>query len=131
MTRAENESDKPTGGNSTGTGTTGTARRELVLIAMMLVMFMAAIEATIVATAMPSIVSVLGGFRLFSWVFSVFLLCQAITIPIYGKLADLYGRKPVFFGGTGLFLLAVVVLILCLLIPRGISPKNNLSARNQ
>ncbi|MBU2645599.1 MFS transporter [bacterium] len=81
-------------------------KRGAVLAAMMLAMFMAAIEATIVATAMPTIVSVLGGFELFSWVFSIFLLCQAVTIPIYGKLADLFGRKPVFFFGTGLFLVA-------------------------
>ncbi|MGH6945610.1 MAG: MDR family MFS transporter [Geminicoccaceae bacterium] len=67
--------------------------------------FMAAVEATIVATAMPSIVADLGGFRLFTWVFAVYLLTQAVTIPIYGKLADLYGRKRVFFAGASLFLL--------------------------
>ncbi len=79
--------------------------RPLVLASVMLAMFMAAVEATIVATAMPSIVGDLGGFSLFSWVFSVFLLMQAVTIPIYGKLADLYGRKPVFVFGTAVFLL--------------------------
>lgn len=56
-------------------------------------MFMAAIEGTIVATAMPNIVADLGGFRLYSWVFSGFLLMQAITTMIFGKLADLFGRK--------------------------------------
>src|SRR5262249_24515363 len=47
-----------------------------------------------------------GGFHLFSWAFAVFLLTQAVSIPIYGRLADLYGRKPVFFAGTSLFLVA-------------------------
>ncbi len=78
--------------------------RKIVLISIMLAMFMSAIEVTIVATAMPSIVAELGGFSLFSWVFSAFLLSQAVTIPIYGKLADLYGRKPVFTFGIIVFL---------------------------
>ncbi|OUM85475.1 MAG: MFS transporter [Bacillus thermozeamaize] len=81
------------------------SRRPLVLAAVLMAMFMAAVEGTIVATAMPSIVGDLGGFPLYSWVFSIFLLTQAISIPIYGRLADLYGRKPVFAAGAGLFLL--------------------------
>ncbi|HVZ07328.1 MDR family MFS transporter [Rhodopila sp.] len=66
--------------------------------------FMAAVESTIVATAMPTIVADLGGFNLFSWVFAVYLLTQAVTIPVYGRLADVYGRKRVFYAGAGLFL---------------------------
>lgn len=84
-------------------------RRPFVLAAVMLAMFMAAIEATIVATAMPSIVAELGGFSLFSWVFSVYLLMQVITIPIYGKLADLFGRIPVFTVGVIIFLIGSVL----------------------
>jgi EmrB/QacA subfamily drug resistance transporter len=53
---------------------------------------------------MPTIVAELGGFHLFSWTFAAYLLAQAVTIPIYGRLADLYGRKRVFFAGAGLFL---------------------------
>jgi EmrB/QacA subfamily drug resistance transporter len=79
-------------------------RRPFVLVAVMLAMFMAAIEATIVATAMPSIVAELGGFSLYSWVFSVYLLMQVITIPVYGKLADLFGRIPIFTIGVVIFL---------------------------
>ena len=67
-------------------------------------MFMAAIEATIVATALPTIVAKLGGLALYSWVFSAFLLMQAVTIPIYGKLSDLFGRKHVFIAGILIFL---------------------------
>lgn len=80
-------------------------KRGFVLVAVMLSMFMGAIEGTIVSTAMPSIVADLNGFSLFSWVFSSFLLIQTITIPIYGKLADLFGRKPVFVFGIGVFLI--------------------------
>ncbi|MHA0855066.1 MFS transporter, partial [Serratia nematodiphila] len=85
------------------------AHRPLILIACMLAMFMSAIEATIVATAMPTIIGDLGGFSLLGWVFAVYLLAQAITIPIYGRLADLYGRKRVFFFGATLFLLGSVL----------------------
>lgn len=85
------------------------AHRPLILIACMLAMFMSAIEATIVATAMPTIIGDLGGFSLLGWVFAVYLLSQAITIPIYGRLADLYGRKRVFFFGATLFLLGSVL----------------------
>src|SRR5580692_6099521 len=79
-------------------------RRTLVLAACLMATFMAAVESTIVATAMPTIVAELGGFSLFSWVFAIYLLSQAVSIPIYGRLADIYGRKAVFFAGAGLFL---------------------------
>ena len=79
--------------------------RRLVLAAVMMAIFMAAIDLSIVATAMPTIVADLGGFHLFSWTFAAYLLAQAVTIPIYGRLADLYGRKRVFFAGASLFLL--------------------------
>ena len=81
------------------------ARRSLVLAACIMATFMAAVESTIVATAMPTIVAELGGFSLFSWVFAVYLLCQAVSIPVYGRLADIYGRKRVFYAGAGLFLI--------------------------
>ena len=80
------------------------ARRKLVLAACLMATFMAAVESTIVATAMPTIVADLGGFSLFSWVFAVYLLTQAVSIPVYGRLADIYGRKKVFYAGAGLFL---------------------------
>jgi len=80
-------------------------RRTLVLAACLMATFMAAVESSIVATAMPTIVADLGGFNLFSWVFAVYLLTQAVSIPVYGRLADIYGRKRVFYIGAGLFLI--------------------------
>ncbi|MFV8904821.1 MDR family MFS transporter [Serratia fonticola] len=94
---------------NTSSSTAQVAHRPLILLACMLAMFMSAIEATIVATAMPTIIGDLGGFSLLGWVFSVYLLAQAITIPIYGRLADIYGRKPIFFFGATLFLLGSVL----------------------
>lgn len=70
----------------------------------MCTMMLAAMDTTIVSTAIPQIVGDLGGFAHFSWVFSIYLLAQTVTIPIYGKLADLLGRKPVLMAGTLLFL---------------------------
>ena len=70
---------------------------------------MAAIEGSIVATAMPSIVGDLGGFDLFSWVFTAYLLTQAVSVPIYGRLADLYGRKRLLMIGIALFLAGSVL----------------------
>jgi len=83
---------------------TGDRRRTLVLCACLMATFMAAVESTIIATAIPTIVADLGGFGLFSWVFAIYLLTQAVSIPVYGRLADLYGRRRVFFIGAGLFL---------------------------
>ena len=79
--------------------------RRLVLAAVMMAIFMAAMNISIVATAMPTIVAELGGFHLFSWTFAAYLLTQSVTIPIYGRLSDLHGRKRVFFVGLSLFLL--------------------------
>jgi len=79
-----------------------------VLAGLVLAMFMSAIEGTIVATAMPDIAASLGGFSLYAWVFAGYLLMQAVTTPLFGKAADLVGRKPVFVAGVGLFLIASV-----------------------
>src|SRR3954452_9706619 len=84
-------------------------RRPLVLASVMAAMFMIAIEATIVSTAMPQIAGQLGDLHLYSWVFSAFLLAQTATTVVFGKLADLYGRKPVMLVGIGVFLLGTVL----------------------
>nr|WP_260320327.1 MDR family MFS transporter [Peribacillus simplex] len=80
-------------------------KRPFILTAIMLAMFMNAIEGTIVSTAMPAIVSDLGGFSLYSWVFSGYLLMNAVTVLIYGKLSDILGRKPVLLFGITVFLI--------------------------
>jgi EmrB/QacA subfamily drug resistance transporter len=79
------------------------SERGPVLIALMLSTGLVAIDSTIIATAVPSIVSNLGGFSQFPWLFSVYLLAQAVSVPIYGKLADIFGRKPIMLFGIGLF----------------------------
>jgi EmrB/QacA subfamily drug resistance transporter len=78
--------------------------RPLVLVAVITAMFMIAIEATIVSTAMPQIVGQLGGLQLYSWVFSAFLLTQTATTMVFGKLSDILGRKRVMLWGIAIFL---------------------------
>jgi EmrB/QacA subfamily drug resistance transporter len=79
--------------------------RPLVLISVMLAMFVSAVEATIVTTAMPVIASDLGGFSRYSWIFSAYLLMSTVTVLVYGKLADLFGRKPILFIGMTIFII--------------------------
>lgn len=86
------------------------SERGPLLLAVMLSIGLVAIDATILATAVPAVVEDLGGFTSFPWLFSIYLLAQAVSVPIYGKVADLYGRKPVMLLGIGLF---VVGSLLC------------------
>lgn len=86
------------------------SERGPILLAVMLSIGLVAIDATILATAVPSVVGDLGGFAQFPWLFSVYLLTQAVSVPVYGKLADLFGRKPVMLVGVTLF---VVGSLLC------------------
>ena len=85
------------------------SERGPVLVGIMLSTALVAIDATVIATAVPSIVASLGGFAEFPWLFSVYLLAQAVTVPVYGKLADVFGRKPVMLVGIGLFLLGSIL----------------------
>ncbi len=91
--------------------------RGLVLCAALTATFMPAVESSIVATAMPTIVGELGGFALFSWVFAAYLLTMAVMIPIYGRLADIYGRKRVFFVGAGIFMVGTALCGLATSMP--------------
>jgi MFS family permease len=86
-----------------------TTHRTLVLAAVMAANFMIAIEATIVSTAMPQIVGQLGGLPLYSWVFAAFLLTQTATTVVFGKLADLAGRKTVMLVGIAIFLFGSIL----------------------
>lgn len=78
--------------------------RTVIVAALLLSMFMAAMEATVVATAMPTVIAELGGIRLYGWVGASYLLASTVTVPLYGKLADRHGRKPVLLLGIALFL---------------------------
>jgi EmrB/QacA subfamily drug resistance transporter len=78
--------------------------RPLTVVGVLLAMFMAAMEATVVGTAMPTVVEKLGGIEYYGWVGAVYLLTATVTMPLYGKLADLYGRKPIMLLGMAVFL---------------------------
>ena len=65
---------------------------------------LAVLDLAVVSTAMPTVVTQLGGLELYAWTFSAYLLSSTVAVPIYGKLADLYGRKPTFLVATGIFL---------------------------
>ena len=71
------------------------SERGPILISLMLSTSLVALDSTVIATAVPSIVNSIGGFAQVPWLFSIYLLAQAVTVPIYAKLSDLYGRKPV------------------------------------
>ncbi|MFO7546598.1 MAG: MDR family MFS transporter [Trueperaceae bacterium] len=98
----------PTDGAIAMTEPAPVTRRAFVLACLVLAMGLAAVEGTIVATAMPSIVAGLGGFEYYAWVFSAFLLAQAVSTPIFGRVADVYGRKPVLIWGLVAFLAASI-----------------------
>ncbi len=85
------------------------SERGPVLIGIMLSTALVAIDSTVIATAVPSVVASIGGFAQFPWLFSIYLLAQAVTVPVYGRLADLFGRKPVMLFGIGLFLVGSIL----------------------
>src|SRR4051795_10301839 len=75
-----------------------------ILGAILLGMFLAALDQTIVGPVLPTIVTQLQGADLYTWVVTIFLLTSTVTVPIFGKLSDLYGRRPLLLFGIGLFL---------------------------
>lgn len=84
-------------------------RTILTTVGIMLGLFMASMETTVIATAMPTIVSQLGGLTIYSWAFSVYMLASTTTVPIYGKLSDIYGRRPVFAASMVIFLIGSIL----------------------
>ncbi len=79
-------------------------RRRVVTAGVMLGMFLAALEATVVGTAMPTVIASLGGLDRYSWVFSAYLLTSTVTVPVWGRLSDLYGRRLFYLIGVAFFL---------------------------
>lgn len=107
----QHERDGMTGYMTTETedGVGFRSKRGPILIALMLSTGLVAIDSTIVATAVPSIVEDIGGFSSFPWLFSAYLLAQAVSVPVYAKLSDVLGRKPIILSGIGLFLLGSIL----------------------
>ena len=83
-------------------------RRALTVFSLLLVTFMAAMEVTVVSTAMPTVISDLGGIEHYAWVFTAYIVASTVTVPILAKLGDLYGRKPIMMLGIALFLIGSV-----------------------
>lgn len=81
----------------------------MVVAGLLAAMFIGALDATVVATATPHMIKDLHGETLFSWVFAIYTLTTCVATPIFGKLADLFGRKPVFAAGIGLFVLGSIL----------------------
>ena len=75
------------------------------VLGVLLAMLMAVLDQTIVATALPRVVADLGGFDQFQWIFTAYMLVATTSIPIMGKLSDMYGRKRVLVAGVGIFVL--------------------------
>lgn len=84
-------------------------RRLAVTVGVMMGMFLAALEATVVSTAMPTVIASLGGLNHYSWVFSAYLITSTVTVPVWGKLSDLYGRRLFYQLGIAVFLLGSVL----------------------
>ncbi|QIH99952.1 MFS transporter [Rhodococcoides fascians A21d2] len=85
------------------------SERGPILIALMLSSSLVALDATIIATAVLTIVGDLGGFAQFPWLFSIYLLAQAVSVPLYGKLSDLFGRKKIMLFGIAMFCLGSIL----------------------
>lgn len=84
-------------------------QRKMIMTGLMLGMLAACFDGTIISTCGTTIASSLGGLGLFSWMFTAYLLCETIAIPIAGKLSDIYGRKPFFLGGVALFISGSII----------------------
>ena len=85
------------------------AERRLTLAALAVVVLLSALDQTIVATAMPRIIEELQGLSMYAWVTTAYMLTSTVSVPVYGKLGDQYGRKPILIGGVVTFLIGSVL----------------------
>src|ERR671913_653262 len=81
------------------------ARRRAITAGLLLGMGLGALEATVVSTAMPTVIATLGGLAHYSWVFSAYLLTSTAAVPIWGRLSDLFGRRRMYLTGVAIFLI--------------------------
>ena len=100
------------------TGSGRKTNRTLVTVAVFIATFMTAIEGTIVSTAMPTIIGDLHGLSIMNWVYSIYLLMTAVTTPIYGKLSDRFGRKPLLTIGLLVFVIGSTLCALSQSMPQ-------------
>ena len=84
-------------------------KRLTVTIGILIGMFLAALEATVVGTAMPTVIASLGGLELYSWVFSAYLLASTVSVPAWGKMSDVRGRRPMYLLAISIFLLGSIL----------------------
>jgi len=85
------------------------SQRWWVLTAVLVTMFFSSLDQTVVSTAMPVIISQLKGFAMYAWVFTAYMMTSAVTVPIYGKLSDVYGRKPFYIFGLAVFMVGSAI----------------------
>jgi EmrB/QacA subfamily drug resistance transporter len=94
-------------------GSTGSeplpSSRGFIITGGVLAVFLAALDTTALATVMPTIAAELGGIHLYSWVFAIYMITSAVSLPIWGKLADMYGKKVLFFVTVAVFILGSVL----------------------
>jgi MFS family permease len=98
-------------------------RRRTVVVALVLVTALASFESTVVSTAMPTIIGDLGGLPLYSWVFSIYLLTATVMMPIYGRLADIYGRRRILLVAITVFLSGAIACALARSMPQLIAAR--------
>jgi EmrB/QacA subfamily drug resistance transporter len=90
----------------------------LITVGVMLSLFLASMESTIIATAMPTIVGQLGGLEAYSWVFAIYMLSSTTVGPIFGKLSDIYGRRPIYMIAIAIFALGSLLCGLATTMPQ-------------
>ena len=83
----------------------------ITFVGVMLAMFLSSLDQTVVGTAMPRIISDLGGFSHYTWVTSIYIIASVVAIPITGKLTDIYGRKFFYLGGLIIFVLPAPAVV--------------------
>lgn len=95
----------------------------LITLGVMMSLFMASMESTVIATAMPTIVAELGGIGSYSWVFAIYMLTSTTVGPIFGKLSDIYGRRPIYMIAIGLFMVGSLLCGLAMSMPQLIAAR--------